>query len=65
MVRIDLPVLLKVTIWLFNDISFEIPQRSLLIPRLNALGPPNWGLVTHSEESVGVFFVQEGKSSNE
>jgi hypothetical protein len=63
--RIDLPALCKITIRLFNDLFFEIPQFSQFIPRLNMLGPPTRVLVTHSVDCVGIFFSQEGKSSNE
>jgi hypothetical protein len=64
----DLPSLNKITIKLFNQILFEIPQFCRLIPRLKALtalGSPTWIFVTHSAESVSVMFVQEGKPSNE
>ena len=63
--RIDLPALCKTTIRLFNEILFEIPQFSQFISRLNMLGPPTRALVTHSLDSVGIFFSQEGKSSDE
>ena len=63
--RIDLPALGKTTIKLFNEILFEIPQFSQFIPRLNMLGPPTRALVTHSVDCVGIFFSQEGKSSDE
>jgi hypothetical protein len=62
---IDLPALCKITVRLFNEIFFEIPQVCQFIPRLKALGSPTWVFVTHSGESVSVFFVQEGKPSNE
>ena len=59
----DSPSLSKITIKLFNQILFEIPQFCrFIIPRLTA---PTWIFVTHSAESVGVMFVQEGKPSNE
>jgi hypothetical protein len=64
----DMPSLSKITIKLFNQILFEIPQFCRLIPRLKALtalGSPTWIFVTHSAESVSVMFVQEGKPSNE
>lgn len=73
----DSPSLSKITIKLFNQILFEIPQFCQFIPRLKALAgpgpePSTWifvtlsGSATDSEsESVSVMFVQEGKSSNE
>jgi hypothetical protein len=63
--RIDLPALCQITIRLFYDILFEIPQFCRFIPRLNVLRSPTWVFVTLSTESVSVFFVQEGKPSNE
>jgi hypothetical protein len=63
--RIDFPALCDVTIRLFNQIFFEIPQFCQFIPRLIALRPPAWVVVTHSVESVSVLFVREGKPSNE
>jgi len=63
--QIDLPSLSKVTIKLFNQILFEIPQFCRFILRLKALGSPTWIFVMHSAESVSVMFVQEGKPSNE
>ena len=63
--RIDIPSPCQITIRLFNDIFFEIPQFCRFIPRLNALPSPTWVFVTLSPESVSVFFVQEGKPSNE
>ena len=58
--RLDLPALCKIKIILFNDILFEIPQLCQFIPRLNALRSPTRVIVTHSIDSVSVFFVQEG-----
>ena len=63
--RIDIPSPCQITIKLFNDIFFEIPQFCRFIPRLNALRSPTWVFVTLSTGSVSVFFVQEGKPSNE
>ena len=64
----DSPSLNKITIKLFNQILFEIPQLSRFITRLKALAgssPSTWIFVTHAAESVSVMFVQEGKPSNE
>jgi hypothetical protein len=63
--RIDTPALCQITIRLFNDIFFEIPHFCRFIPRLNALRSPTWVFVTLSTGSVSIFFVQEGKPSNE
>ena len=63
---LNLPSLTKLSIKLFNQIQFEIPQFSrFFIPRIEALRSPTWIFVTHSAESVSVMFVQEGKPSNE
>ena len=67
----DSPSLSKISIKLFNQIQFEIPQFCRFVSRLKALalggypGPSTWIFVTHSAESVNVMFVQEGKPSNE
>jgi hypothetical protein len=63
--RLDFPALGKITIRLFNQIFFEIPQFRRSILRLKALGSPTWVFVTHSAKSVSVVFVQQGKPSNE
>jgi hypothetical protein len=63
--QIDLPSLIKITIKLFNQLLFELPQFCRFIPRLEALGSPTWIFVTHAAESVSVMFAQEGKPSNE
>jgi hypothetical protein len=63
--QIDLPALSKISIRFFNQIFFEIPQFCQFILRLKALRSPTWVFVTHSAESVSIFFVQEGKPSNE
>jgi hypothetical protein len=54
--RIDLPVLRRITIRLFNDILYEIPQFCQFVPGLKALGAPTIVTVTHSEEFVCVLF---------
>ena len=63
--QVHFPALCKITIRLFNDIFYEIPRLCQFIPRMNTLGSPTRVLITHSVESVGVFFSQEGKSSDE
>jgi hypothetical protein len=55
MARINSPALCKITIRLFNQIFFEIPQFCEFILRPNALGSPTWVIVTHSAESVSVL----------
>ena len=64
-VQIDLPALCKISIRFFYQIFFETPQFCQFIIRLKALRSPTWVFVTHSVESVSIFFVQEGKPSNE
>jgi hypothetical protein len=54
MARINSPVLSKITIRLFNQIFFEIPQFCQFILRPNALGSPTWVIVTHSAELVSI-----------
>ena len=63
--QIRLPALCKITIKLFNQIYFEIPQFSQFIPHQNSnvLGSPTLVLVTHSAESVSVFLIQDENSS--
>jgi hypothetical protein len=58
--RIDLPVLSRVNIRLFNDIIFEIPQFCQVVLRPNTLSSPTGAYVLHSEGSVGVT-VYQGK----
>lgn len=60
MARINSPALLKITIRLFNQIFFEIPQFCKFILRSNALGSPTWVIVTHSAESVSVLLILNG-----
>ena len=60
--RIDLPSLCKIAIKLFNDITFEIPQLCQLILGLNTLRSPDRVIVTHSVDSVGVYFVERNLS---
>jgi hypothetical protein len=57
MARINSPALSKITIRLFNQIFFEIPQFCQFILRPNALGSPTWVIVTHSAESVSVLLT--------
>ncbi|KAF8489251.1 hypothetical protein F5888DRAFT_1808905 [Russula emetica] len=59
--RINSPALCKITIRLFNDIFFEIPQFYQFILRPNALGSPTWVIVTHSAESVSVVLILNGE----
>lgn len=62
--RIDSAALSSITIALFNQTFFEIPQLCRFMRRLNALRSPTWVSVIHSAESVNVFFFQEGKPPN-
>jgi hypothetical protein len=63
--QIQLPSLCKITIKLFNQIFFEIPQFSQFIPHQNSnlLGSPTLVLVTLSAESVSVFLIQNENAS--
>jgi hypothetical protein len=63
--QIHLPTLCKITIKLFNQIFFEIPQFSQFIPHQNSnvLGSPTLVLVTHSADSVSIFLIQNENSS--
>jgi hypothetical protein len=63
--QIHLPALCKITINLFNQISFEIPQFSQFIPHQNSnvLGSPTLVLITHFTESVNVFLIQKENTS--
>jgi hypothetical protein len=58
--RIDSPALCKITVRLFNDIFFELPQFFQFTLRPNALGSPTWVVVTHSTELVSVMLVLNG-----
>ena len=55
--RINSPALCKITIRLFNQIFFEIPQFYQFTMRPNALESPTWVIVTHSAESVSVSLI--------
>ena len=57
--QMELPSLSNVAIKFFNDIFFEIPLFSKLIPCLNVPGPLTWANVTHNVDSVNVFFSRE------
>jgi hypothetical protein len=57
MARINSPALRKITIRLFNEIFFELPEFCQFILRTNAPGPPTWVIVTHSAESVSVLLL--------
>ena len=57
--RINLPALCMVTIRLFNQVFFEVPQFCQFIFRLNAPRLPTWVSVTLSAEFVGVLFANE------
>ena len=63
--QIHSPALCKITIKLFNQIFFEIPHFSQFMPHQNpnVLGSPTLVLVTHSEETVSVFLIQDENSS--
>jgi hypothetical protein len=58
--RIDLPALRKITVRLFNQIFFEIPQFFQLISCPKALGSPKRIIVRHSAVSVRVSFRNTG-----
>jgi hypothetical protein len=60
--RIDLPALCVVSVKLFNQIFFEIPQLCQFIRHLNALGSPNWVDITHAAEFVSVSFWDKDDS---
>jgi hypothetical protein len=63
--RIDLPVLYKFTIRLFNNILFEIPQFCRFIPLPKAQGSPTWVFLAHTAEDVGVSFGRQEKPFDE
>ena len=65
--QIHLPAVCKITIKLFNQIFFEIPQFSQFIPHQNpnVLGSPTLVLVTHAADSVSVFLIQNENSSSD
>ena len=56
--QIDLPAHCQITIRLFNDIFFEIPQFYKLVPRLNVLWLPAGVIVTHNVHFVSVLIYQ-------
>ena len=64
--RIDSPSLSKLTVWLFNQIFFDIPQLCQFISNLYAPGSPTEVSVEHSSESVIVSLIrgEGGKSSD-
>jgi hypothetical protein len=62
--RIDLPALCKITISLFNQIFFEIPQFCRFIPDLDELKAPTWVSVTLSAKFVSVHFLQSPPGSD-
>ena len=62
--QMELPSLSNVAIKLFNDIFFEIPLFSKLIPCLNAPGSPAWAIVTHNVDSVNVLFSRKAWSES-
>ena len=62
--RIDLPALHTITIRLFNQIFFEIPQFCQFIRRPNALGSPTSMTVRYSVGSVSIK-LQERESTSE
>jgi hypothetical protein len=57
--RIELPALFHITIGLFNDIFFEMPQFCEFITRLNALRSPTLALLALDGESVKVSFIRD------
>jgi hypothetical protein len=59
--RIDLPALCDITVKLFNQIFFEIPQFCQFIRHVNALGSPNEVIITHTTGYVSVQLFQEGE----
>jgi hypothetical protein len=63
--RIELPALYQITIVLFNDIFFEMPQFCEFIPRLNALGSPTLTFLTLNPRSVKVSFIRQAEPINE
>jgi hypothetical protein len=60
--QIDSPALIKITIWLFNQIFFDIPQFRHFISHLDARGFPTMS-VEHSAESVSVSLIRRGEST--
>ena len=60
--RIDLPALCVISVKLFNQIFFEIPQLCQFIRHLNALGSPDWVDITHAAEFVSVSFWDKDDS---
>ena len=63
--QIDLPVLTKILINLFNDIFFEIPHFCEFIPRLNTPGSPTSARVILYSKFVQVSFFHEANPGNE
>ena len=62
--QIDLPTLCFISVKLFNQIFFEIPQFRRFICHLNALGSlesPNKAIIEHTVESVSVCLYREEK----
>ena len=59
--RIDLPALWEITIGLFNQVFFEIPQFCQFIPRLDVLKFPTELMVAPAAKSVNLIFTQRGK----
>ena len=60
--RIDSPALSVISVKLFNQIFFEIPQLCQFIRHLNALGSPDWVDITHAVEFVSVSFWDKDDS---
>jgi hypothetical protein len=54
-----LPALHNITIRLFNQIFFDLPQFGQLVPHLNALESPTRLRITHSAELVSLLFLPE------
>ena len=57
--RIELPVLRKITLRIFNQIFFDLPQFSQSIPHLKALESPTHLRITHSAKLVSIVFFRE------
>ena len=63
--RIDSPALFDITVQLFNQIFFEIPQFCQFIRHPNALGSLDQVSITHSARVVDIILSQQGESLNQ
>ena len=59
--RVDFPALCNITMGLFNQVFFEIPQFCRSIPLLKAFNSPTELMVTPGADRVGLSFTQKGK----